>query len=920
MRPSTLRTTLLTLTAGAALALASSTPSHAGDGELPELAFQKRVLGNGLTVIVHEDHKAPVVGVNVWYHVGSKNERPGRTGFAHLFEHLMFNGSEHADDDWFQATAAMGATDVNGTTSEDRTNYFETVPREALDKTLWLESDRMGHLLGAIDQAKLDEQRGVVQNEKRQGENQPYGTISRLLPSLVYPAGHPYSWPVIGSMKDLDAATLDDVAEWFHAYYGAANAVLVICGDVDTDEAFAKAEHYFGDIPPGPTITRPERWIAKRTGTRRFSVQEHVPQAEVLLVWNTPEWGARDGHLLELAANVLGRGDGSRLHERLVRREGLATEVDASQEASEIGGTFHVSAKVADGVDPAAVERALFEELSRLVADGPTQAELDTERVQLRARLLRRMERVGFFGGQANMLAASEVYGGSPGAWRRRMLDFAAATPQDVRDAAARWLSDGVLVAETIPVPKYAPAASGADRSAPPEVGVSRAARFPELQRTTLDDGTSVVLASRAGSSVIQLDVVVRGGFTADPAGGAGTAHLVGSLLASGTASRSAGDIQHELDGMGARLEVDTQADATRVTLSILREQLAPAVALLADVVAHPAFSADELQVQRRAQLAGIAQERVSGWSMLNRVLPGLLFGAGHPDAAPGTGTGRSADVAMLTAEDLRAFHAAHFGPRTTTVVVTGDVAMGDVLPLLESGFGGWTSDAAPDAAAPPAIPSSPVRVILMDRPGAPQSNVVAAQLAPARGGPEELPFAVLNTVLGGGFVSRLNMNLREDKHWSYGARSMLFDRVGPRILSAGASVQTDKTAESLQEIHDEMVGIAGERPPTAQEIATAESTMTRTLPGRWETTGAVADSVVQIVTYGLPDTYFDGYADRVRAVTAEQLADAARAIHPDHLVYVVVGDLACVEEKVRALGLGPVTVLDADGNVVERD
>src|SRR5262245_62167366 len=341
----------------AASARAADPPAGAApDLGVPDIPFTKKVLANGLTVIVHEDHKAPVVGVNVWYHVGSKNERPGRTGFAHLFEHLMFNGSEHANSDWFKFVADFGATGVNGTTNNDRTNYFQTVPTGALDRTLWLESDRMGHLLAALDQAKLDEQRGVVQNEKRQGENRPYSTSERISPALSYPPGHPYSWQVIGSMEDLNAASLEDVREWFRGYYGAANAVIVLCGDVVAADAIAKVEKYFGDVPSGPPVTRPEGWVAKRTGTQPVCAEARVPLPRVDKVWNTPGWAARDSHLLELAASVLARGEGSRLYERLVRKEGIAAEVAAIQDDNEIAGQFWVSATAAPGVKVAKVE------------------------------------------------------------------------------------------------------------------------------------------------------------------------------------------------------------------------------------------------------------------------------------------------------------------------------------------------------------------------------------------------------------------------------------------------------------------------------------------------------------------------------------------------------------------------------------
>ncbi len=892
--------------------------ARAADGADPDIPFTRRVLGNGLTVIVHEDHKAPVVGVDVWYHVGSKNERPGRTGFAHLFEHLMFNGSEHADDDWFQAMARYGATGVNGTTNNDRTNYFETVPKGALDATLWLESDRMGHLLGAIDQAKLDEQRGVVQNEKRQGENEPYSAVWRLLPALTYPEGHPYSWSVIGSMEDLDAASLDDVHAWFKAYYGAANAVIAIAGDVDTEQAFALVERWFGDIPPGPPVTRPEEWIAKRTGTVRVSVEERVPQARVHMVWNTTPWGAHDTHMLELAAGTLARGEASRLRARLVTRDGLATDVTAFQDDSEIAGQFHVWATVAPGASPAAVERALDEEVARLLAEGPSADELAIEKAQVRARFLRRIERVGGFGGKADVLAMNEVFGGRPDAWKDWLADVAAATPDAVRDAARRWLSDGALVVETRPFGSPRARAATEERSAPPPVQPAADARFPETSRGRLENGMRWIAAPRPGTGTVRIDVLLDVGYAADAPDAWGTARLVGDLLTAGTTQRTGEQLQRSLERLGAEFSVDTSADTTRVTVSVPGSAVADAAELLAEVVLSPSFPEDALEVRRRTQLAAIAQEGVDARGISRRVLRGLLLGAGSPFAAPTSGTGAADVVARLRRDDVVAFHAAWFRPASATLLVVGDIDAAAAASVAQA-FAAWGGGAAPTKALPTARSAAPARIHLVDRPGAPQSLLVAAQFVPARGGPDDAALDVLNTILGGSFVSRLNMNLREDKHWSYGARSNLGDERGARVLSAFASVQSDRTADSLVEIAKELRGIAGAVPPTAAEIEAARASLTLTLPGRWEATRAVCESLGELVTFGLPDDWFDGYAARIRAVGPEDLARASALVHPDSVVWLVVGDRAKVEAALAATGLGEVVVIDASGRPVAR-
>ena len=477
-----------------------------------EIPYERFVLPNGLTVLVHEDHKAPIVAVNVWYHVGSKNERPGRTGFAHLFEHLMFNGSEHYDKEFQDPLERAGATDLNGTTNEDRTNYFANVPTSALDLALWLESDRMGHLLGAITQAKLDEQRGVVQNEKRQGENEPYGKVWDFLTPRLYPANHPYSWTVIGSMEDLDAAKLDDVKGWFQSYYGPANAVLVVAGDIDVATAKAKVERYFGDIPSGPPVARQETWIAKRTGSQRGVMQDRVPQARLYKVWNVPEWGSADGDYLGLAASALSTGKSSRLFKRLVYDEQIATDVDASADLREIGGLFTIEAGVRPGVDPARVERAIDEELARLLAAGPTAVELQRAKTLTRAGFIRGVERIGGFGGKSDVLAKGEVFAGRPDFYKTQLARIAAATAAQVRGAAVRWLSDGVYTLEVRPFPEYAVAPSGADRSALPQPGTPPDAEIPRARarhalqrpqdrpgRTPVDSAGAVRPAARRG-------------------------------------------------------------------------------------------------------------------------------------------------------------------------------------------------------------------------------------------------------------------------------------------------------------------------------------------------------------------------------------------------------------------------------------
>jgi zinc protease len=900
-----------------ALAAAALAAPSASEIPVPDIPFQRYVLANGLTLIVHEDHKAPIVAVNVWYHVGSKNEKQGKTGFAHLFEHLMFNGSEHFNDDYFKVLEKIGATDLNGTTNTDRTNYFQNVPVTALDTVLWMESDRMGHLLGAIDQAKLDEQRGVVQNEKRQGENQPYGKVFSLITEATYPKGHPYSWTTIGSMEDLGAASLEDVKEWFKTYYGPSNAILVVAGDVKPEEAKTKVEAYFGDIPPGPPIAKHDTWVAKRTGAHRQTLQDRVPQARVYKVWNTPPWSSADNDELDLVAAVLASGKTSRLFKRLVYDDQVATDVAAFQWTAEIGSRLMIWATARPGVELARVEKALDEELARLLAGGPTPEEVERVRVEALAGFVRGVERIGGFGGKSDVLAESEVYGGRPDAWKDSVAHLKAASAESVGGAAKRWLSDGVYVLEVHPFPSLAAAKQGADRTKRPEPGPAPQARFPAFQRAKLPNGLQVIVAERHAVPAVEMRLLVDAGYASDAPETAGLARLAADMMDEGTKTRSALQISEELQRLGASLTTASDLDTTVVSLSALKANLEPSLDLMADVVVNPAFPASDFDRLRRQFLAAIDQESARPNTMAFRVLPRLLYGAGHAYANPLTGSGFKSTVGKLAREDAAQWHVTWFRPGSATLVVVGDTTLAEMKPRLEKAFASWPSGTAPRKNVAAVEPKGPSTVYVLDRPGALQSLIAAGHVAPPRANPAQVPQAVMNTVLGGQFISRLNMNLREDKHWSYGASTNLVDARGPRPFVAMASVQTDKTKESVAEILKEMKGIRGEKPVSAEELRTAQDSLVLTLPGEWETAGAVAGSLAEIVRFGFDDRYFDGYAAKVRAVTLADAAEAAKLVQPDKVVWVIAGDRAKIEPGLRELGIGEVKAIDADGNVL---
>jgi zinc protease len=883
---------------------------------IPDIPYTKFVLKNGLTVLVHEDHKAPVVAVNTWYHVGSKNEKVGKTGFAHLFEHLMFSGSSNFNQTFLSALESIGATDLNGTTNGDRTNYFETVPTSMLDYTLFAESDRMGHLLGVLDQKKLDLQRGVVQNEKRQRENQPYGLVYQTKTENTWPANHPYSWTVIGSMADLDAASMTDVTEWFKGNYGPSNVVLVLAGDITPQQAREKVEKYYGDIPPGPPVAKQRAWIAKRSGTHRGSLQDRVPQARIYRSWNVPGANTQEDALLDLAAQVLGGGKTSRLYQRLVVKEQVATSAVASNNSQEIAGQFDVQLTARPGADVQKMERLGDEELRALMKAGPSADELRLAKTTILANYTRMVERVGGFGGKSDMLASCMTFTGDPECYKTYLRRIKDATPAQVRQAMADWLSDGDYVLQVNPFPTgLAAETTQLDRSKGVPLGKAETLRLPPMQSATLSNGLKVVLAESHGAPVINLSLMLDGGYASDSKELPGLASLTLRMLEEGTAKRSSLAISRELEALGASFGTSSNLDGGFVNMNILKPTLSRSLDLYADVVLHPAFPEADFERLRKDRLAAIAREKTIPRAISMRVLPGLLYGPGHAYALPLTGSGTEEAVGRMTRADLQRYHQTWFRPSNATLLVVGDTTLTELTPQLEKAFGGWQAGEVPKKNLATVAQPQKTVVYLIDRPGALQSDIVAAQLAPPRNTPDAVALDLLNDVLGNTFNSRMNMNLREDKHWSYGVGTSLIPALGQRIYLSGSPVQTDKTAESLRELAREYSDIAGGRPVTVQELKDAQASETLSLPGGFETVDQLSDGYATILQYRLPADYYNTFTQTALAQTPAQInALAARTVVPKQPVWIVVGDMSKVEKEIRALHLGEVRRIDVDG------
>ena len=901
--------------AGAALLALSPLTASAADIELP---YEQFTLDNGLRVVVHEDRKAPLVAVSIWYHVGSKDEPEGKTGFAHLFEHIMFNGSENFDSDWFGPLEEVGATGLNGTTWFDRTNYFQTVPTTALEMVLWMESDRMGHLLGALTQEKLDEQRGVVQNEKRQGDNQPYGMMEYSTLEGLLPAGHPYRHSTIGSMEDLQNASLETAKQWFKDYYGAANAVLVLAGDVDAETAKTLVEKYFGDIPAGPPVTQTKANAPKLDVNKREVMFDRVPQPRLDRNWVAPGRVTREAVLLDLAAQVLGGGKTSRLYKKLIDEKQIATSATANNQTQELMSFYSVTVDAKADADRAEVEREMEGVLAEFLAKGPTAAELSRAKTGIKANLLRGLEEIGGFGGKATALAQGALYADDPGFILKQLEWLEAATPKEVLEAARDVMTAGYYQLDVLPFPEYSTTPSTVDRSTGiPAVTSTPDLVFPAIEEATLRNGMKVVLAERHTMPLVEMSIQFDAGYAADSVEGGklGASSFTASMLDEGTTRRSAGQIAEQLEALGANLGSGANLDINSVSMSALKDNLRPSLDIMADIVINPAFQQSEIDKLRARWLAAIEQEKASPVQLALRLLPPQIYGDGHAYAVPLTGSGTVESINSLTRADLTGFHSQWMRPDNATIFVVGDTTMAEIQPMLETAFGRWTAPSDPLPAKNVATVSRPEKgkVILVDKPGSPQSLILAAHVAPPSNAANEIAINAMNDIIGGQFSARVNMNLREDKGWAYGAYTFLQGAKGQRPFMVYAPVQTDKTKESLQELLKELNAYKSSKPASAAELQRTVLNNVRSLPGSYETSNDVLGSLTASSRYGRPWNYPATVKDKYEALSITDITSAANeVIHPESLIWVIVGDREQIEAGVRSLNLGPIEVMSA--------
>ena len=911
-----------------------ATPATSLPG-IPNIAFDKYTLPNGLQVILVEDKRLPLVAVNVWYHVGPANEAPGLTGFAHLFEHMMFAGSKHlprglAD----RLMEGAGASDSNGSTDYDRTNYYDTVPSNQLELALWVHADRMGYLLDVLDQKSLTNQQDVVRNERRDTvENEPYGIVEEALNHALFPQDHPYRASVIGSHTDIQNAKLEDVRDFFTRYYGPNNASIVIAGDIDKVKTRALVAKYFGSLRRGPAVERPKVVTPPITSEKRLVVPDRVELPRVYMGWLTPPAYQAGDAELAVAAQILAGGKSSRLYKSLVYGRQIAQDVDADQDSRALASTFLIEVTARAGHTPAEIEEAIDAELAALRDHGPSEQEVARARNQIETAIVSSLEKLGG-DGLADQLNHYNQYTGDPGYLAQDVAQLRKITAADVQRAARTWLQkkSRVVVAGVPGIPELPPDPPApkpartrtkgipggineaeAWRAQMPKAGPAPRMNLPQGEAFKLENGLTVIHHYNPALPLVSADLVVRSGSDANPVTLPGLAGFTAQMLTEGTATRSAPRIADEIAQLGAFLDTGSSTGASSVSLLALRANFGAALAVLADVVQHPAFPTAEVERQRASRLGDLMQQRDDPETIAALAAAGALYGPRHPYGYGQLGTEPA--IRAVTREDLDGFWRRHYVPGNAALVVSGDISRSELKALADAHFRNWKSAPVPQL-SPGTPATTKARVVLVDQPGAGQTALRLTMLGAERKTPQFPALEVMNAAFGGLFTSRINQNLREDKGYTYGVYSgFRYDRTPGPFIIAG-SVRANVTGASVSELLREAQAMA-DKPLGAEELAGARNAQLLSLPNHFETNSDIGASLAEAFVFDLPLDYYRQLPERLEAVTAADVqAVARRYLDPQRLMVVAVGERKKIASQLEKLKLGPIEVRDSEGQL----
>jgi len=919
------------------LLAACSRFSAPAETAIPKIAVEKTQLSNGLDVLMVEDHRLPRVSVSIWYHVGPVNEEPGRTGFAHLFEHMMFQKSKHvAEDAFFRTLEAAGGSDMNGTTDQDRTNYFETVPTNQLETVLWLESDRMGYLLDDLTAESFKNQQDVVRNERRQSiENEPYGIVSEAVTHALFPKEHPYYADVIGSHQDIQAAQVTDVRKFFKQYYSPNNASIAIVGDIDKTKTRQLVEKYFGSLKRGPEVPAIHVTTPEITSERRVVVKDHVELPRLYMAWITPPIFKPGDAEAELAAGILGQGKSSRLYRTLVYDKQIAQDVVAYHQQFTLGSELVIYATARAGHTLEEIEKEIDAQLISLRMSGPTAAELNRVKTSTETGILFSLERNGGFDGIADRINMYNHHLKNPDYLTEDILRFRTVSIPDVQKFAAKYLVNSARavvygvpgeqdLGTPVPTGKVAandkPESVNVDepwRAKAPEPGPAPSLVIPAPVAFKLASGLNVILDYRKGWPVVAAKLVVRSGTGVNPTEKPGLANFTLNMLDEGTTTLSANQFSDLLEQLGAHLEQTAAEEYVALTLTSARSHIQGGLDLLADAAMNPAFPEKEIERERKNILGELSQEKADAWSTANRVVTMVVNGEKSPFGYTSLGTGES--VVAMTQADLRDYWSEHIVPENSALIVSGDLTQSELTAMLSKTLGAWKSGSSKAAGTSASMPvSNASRLVIVDMPGASQTELRFALSGPPRSTPDYEPLQVMNAIFGGLFSSRINLNLREKHGYTYGARSSFTYLRNFGWFTASSGVRTDVTGPAAREVLSEVRKI-DESAVSDEEMKLARELLVGALPARFQTTEQTVNALTDVVNYDLGLDFYSNYARKVTAVNKDQVeAMAKKYLIPEKVLVVAVGDRKKIQPGMSALGLGKIQLRDAEGKVIQ--
>jgi len=930
---------LIILTGILALILGACS-SEKQQGDL-KIEYEQYQLGNGLDVILHQDKSDPIVAVAIQYHVGSNREVPGRTGFAHLFEHMMFQQSENVgQDQFFKLIQGAGGT-LNGGTSKDGTVYYEVVPRNAVEMVLWAESDRMGYLSNTVTKSAFANQQNVVQNEKRQNyDNRPYGHTSYVIDKNLFPEGHPYSWQVIGEMEDLFNATVDDVKEFHATYYVPNNATLTIAGDFDRDEIKQLVEKYFGEIPSGEKVADPEPMPASITETKKLYHEDNFARTPALtMVWPSVEQYHPDSYALDFLGQLLGSGKKAPFYKVLVKEKKMTSRAGVYNSSMELAGKFSVSVNAYPGFSLADVEDAVFEAFALFEEEGITENDLERIKAGLETQFYNGMSSVL---GKSFQLARYNEYAGDPGFLTTDLENIQAVTLDDIMRVYEKYIKGKPYVATSfVPRGQIDLIAEGSvdagiveenvleatevdqsqvaedeiiektetsfDRSVIPAIGPDPEINIPEIWTGELDNGIRIWGIKHDELPLVSYNLEIDGSHLFEDIDKAGTASLMAQLMNEGTANKTPEELEEAIDLLGASIYVRATGESVVISVNTLARNFEKTVDLVEEMLLEPRWDVEEFELARESTINSFPRNRANPNYMASRVLSRLMYGDDHIFAVPTGGTEET--VPDISIDDLKEFYNTKLTPSLARFHIVGDIDRERVEAALASLEERWEKK---DLELPEIdIPSKPEqsKIYFIDFPGAKQSVIMIGTLAMPRSNPDYYPAYVANYKLGGSFNGIVNLILREEKGYTYGARTGFSGGLYTGSFTASSSVRTTATLESVQIFKEEMEKYRNGIPQ--EDIDFTKEALLKSNARAFETQGSLLSMLGDISAYDLPHDYIKKEENFVRSLTVDKHKDIVnRYIDPSKMYYVIAGDAKTQVPELKKLGMGdPVMV-----------